>query len=359
MDTSSDTQQNWSSGIYKRFQIPSADHVDEAHEDIIYTIPMRGPHLVSGSKDKTVRIWNVDTQRLVRPPLRSHEASVICVQFDDRPEHDVILSGGADCSLIVWQFSTGEIIKKIEMAHQESILNLCFDDNHVATGSKDKYIKIWSRREVQQNGHFLPAYSELRTLTGHQAAVNIVRIHQNTLVSGSGDRTIRIWDIHTGDSLRSISRHTSGVACLQYNGRLIISCSSDNTIRIFDLELPEDQIQVACFQGHSALIRAVQVQYSETGSQLSRIVSGSYDETVKIWQHDANSDTWTSNVTLSARPDREKASNLQGEDSNRVFQVQFDDRRLLCCSQNNIISGWDFSLGENNSDLQQVDATGP
>lgn len=330
-------QQNWDNGIYRRFEIPSVDHLDEAHEDVVYSIHLRGSLLVSCSRDKSIRIWNVETQRLFRPPLLSHEGSVLCVQFDDTSGQDVIISGGTDSALVVWRFSTGEILKKVDKAHQESILSLCFDDQHLVTASKDKTIKIWNRLEVQKDSQTMPAYSELRMLTGHVAAVNTVKLQGNTIVSGGGDRMIHIWDIQTGQMLRTLRGHTFGIASLQYRGNLVVSGSSDRTTRIFDLEEPEDQAQIACLEGHSNLVRSVQVQWSgEDSSKMERILTGSYDETVKTWMYDASSTSWKSNLTLSLQ-------NPSTGNENRVFSVQVDERRLVCCSQSNIITGWDFS----------------
>lgn len=337
-----------SHGNGKQFQIPSADHADEAHEDAVYAMDLRGSFLVTASRDKTIRIWNVDTQRLVRPPLRSHGASVVCVQSDDRPEQDVIISGDADGSFVIWQFSTGEILKKAEMAHQETVLSLCFDDRHLVTSGRDRTIKVWNRLEMQRGGQPLAPYSEVRTITGHAAAVNVVKVHGDTIVSGGSDRTISIWNIHTGEKLRTITVHAMGIATLQYSGRFIVSGSSDRTIRIFDLERPEDHAQIAVLEGHSDVVRRLQLKTSVSGTALERIVSGGYDEVVKVWQHD-DSSTWTTtlNLGLPANPTGEK---------NRVFDVQFDERRLFCASASGTITGWDFTPGDSNADLQQLSA---
>lgn len=62
-------------------QLPHPAHPEESHGGLVYTIKLRGSYLVSGSADKTVRVWNADTQRLIRGPLCGHEGSVICFDF--------------------------------------------------------------------------------------------------------------------------------------------------------------------------------------------------------------------------------------------------------------------------------------
>ena len=375
-------EENWISGRYKSFQLPHRDYPEEAHIECVYTIQYGTNHLVSGSRDKTLRIWNLETQRLVRKPLVGHTGSVLCLQFDDRESEDIIISGSSDTDVILWRFSTGKMIKKIAHAHRESVLNLKFDDRFLVTCSKDKTIKIWNRHELRpgdknypvkgvSGGGKCPAYildlssytspmdieqhltpkqrqplaryNTIMTLDTHGAAVNAIYIYKDQLVSASGDRSLKVWNIHNGVCTAMCMGHTKGIACVQYDGKRIVSGSSDNTIRIFD---PRTQAEVACLQGHSRLVRTIQAAFADPqgtaedleeearavdrtyfearrsgtipsssarlhrnrdrnagsrqprdilvygakippgggGNRWSRIVSGSYDETVIVWK---------------------------------------------------------------------------
>ncbi|PVH94319.1 WD40 repeat-like protein [Periconia macrospinosa] len=371
-------EENWDNGRFVNFQLPHPKHAEQAHTECVYTIQYSGRYLVSGSRDKTVRVWDLDTQRLVLSPLVGHHASVLCLQFDERPEHDLIVSGGSDCSFILWKFSTGRMIKRVEKAHNESVLNLKFDDTYLVTCSKDKTIKVWNRKELwptddayplstkksaarfpsyiidmqhqveNQHLHFrpLPPHTLIMTLEGHAAAVNAIQILDGQIVSASGDRTVKVWDVRTGACVRTFSGHTKGIACVQFDGRRIVSGSSDETVRIFDRATGAE---IACLQGHSNLVRTVQAQFADLpgneedleaeardvdrnffeaqaqglldekmtreqrrarnagsrdpksifafgaklppgggGSKWARIVSGSYDETVIIWKKGAD-----------------------------------------------------------------------
>ena len=371
-------EDNWDAGRYSNFQLPHPNHPTEAHSECVYTIQYSGKYLVSGSRDRSIRIWNLDTQRLIHPPLLGHSASVLCLQFDERPEHDLVVSGGSDCRVILWQFSTGRMIKEIEKAHSESVLNLRFDDRYLVTCSKDKTIKVWNRREMlptddtypssttksaarfpeyiinmqqhMENQHLhstpLRPYNLVMTLEGHGAAVNAIQILDGQIVSASGDRSVKVWDVRTGACIRTFQGHSKGIACVQFDGRRIVSGSSDETVRIFDRATGAE---VACLQGHSNLVRTVQAQFGDLpgneeeleaearavdrnffeaqnrgqieqqlsraqrrarnagsrdpksifaygaklppgggGSKWARIVSGSYDETVIIWKKGAD-----------------------------------------------------------------------
>lgn len=292
-------EDNWNNGQYKSFQLPHRDHPEDAHTECVYTIQYYGKHLVSGSRDRTLRIWDIDAQRLIRKPLEGHSGSVLCLQFDDRKEEDIIISGSSDTHVILWRFSTGEMIKQLTNAHRESVLNLKFDERFLVTCSKDKSIKIWNRHELRpghknypvkgapggghcpsyildmntiastlRNGrpdiefenHLLEPYTHLMTLDLHGAAVNAIQIYKDQLVSASGDRNLRVWNIHSGECSAKIEAHAKGIACVQYDGKRIVSGSSDNTIRIWD---PVSKTEVARLDGHTRLVRTIQAAFAD------------------------------------------------------------------------------------------------
>jgi WD40 repeat protein len=60
---------NWETGRFVKFQLPHPEHADEGHMSEVYAIQLSRRYLVSGGRDKTIRIWNLDTQKLARKPL--------------------------------------------------------------------------------------------------------------------------------------------------------------------------------------------------------------------------------------------------------------------------------------------------
>lgn len=274
---------NWEQGNFKNFQLPHPDHPEEGHDgECIYSLQYNEEYLVSGSRDKTLRIWNLATKRLVRKPLIGHIGSVLCLQFDSDPDEDIIVSGSSDSDVIIWRFSTGEIIQRLTHAHRESVLNVKFDRRILATCSKDRTIKIFNRRQMR-NGDpgfvtpvpinvkgydydspldqlIIPPFTMIGVLEGHSAAVNAVQIVDNEVVSASGDRQIKVWDWQTGVCKRTFVGHNKGIACVQYDGKRIVSGSSDNEVKVFDRDTG---IEVASLKEHTDLVRTVQAGFGD------------------------------------------------------------------------------------------------
>ncbi|KKA29765.1 hypothetical protein TD95_005111 [Thielaviopsis punctulata] len=284
-------EKNWATKRYTNLQFPNPRYPDEAHEECVYSLQFTHDYMVSGSRDKTLRIWDMKTQRLVRPPLCGHQASVLCLQFDASPEQDIIISGSSDSDVIVWRFSTGEILQKLDTAHRESVLNLRFDNRVLVTCSKDTTIKVFNRFPLKygdpgygpgdpeylskvpitvkrygfENGPadympIRPPYEVIATLKGHTAPVNAVQIHGKEVVSASGDRLIKVWDWEKNACIRTVQGHTKGIACVQYDGRRIVSGSSDNEIKIFD---SRTGAVVTRLEGHRNLVRTVQAGFGD------------------------------------------------------------------------------------------------
>jgi F-box and WD-40 domain protein 1/11 len=283
---------NWESEKYVNFQLPQPDHMEEAHGQCIYTIQHIGNILVSGSRDRTIHKWDLETRRRIGRPLTGHRGSVLCLQFDPSPEEDVIISGSSDSDVIIWKFSTGQLVQRLKGAHDEPVLNLKFDRRILVTCSKDKTIKVFNRKPVQINDPLYPIwhdhnfvapvprvfhnagfnldptadlqmrapYSAMGTLDGHGAAINAVQIQGDEIVSASGDRTIKVWDWPTKTCTRTLIGHQKGIACVQYDGRRVVSGSSDNEVKVFD---KDTGLEVASLKAHSNLVRTVQAGFGD------------------------------------------------------------------------------------------------
>ncbi|OMH78418.1 F-box/WD repeat-containing protein lin-23 [Zancudomyces culisetae] len=83
-----------------------------------------------------------------------------------------------------------------------------------------------------------------------------------------------MWCVETGDFIKEFVGHTKGLACVQFDGKTIVSGSNDHTIKVWDAE---KGICKHTLKGHTDLVRTL---YFAGGN---RAISGSYDQTVKVW----------------------------------------------------------------------------
>lgn len=84
--------------------------------------------------------------------------------------------------------TTGEVLNTL-IHHNEAVLHLRFANGLMVTCSKDRSIAVWDMASPTD-------ISLRRVLVGHRAAVNVVDFDDKYIVSASGDRTIKVTEIH-------------------------------------------------------------------------------------------------------------------------------------------------------------------
>ncbi|KAJ5319374.1 NACHT and WD40 domain protein [Penicillium brevicompactum] len=144
---------------------------------------------------------------------------------------------------------------------------ISFDGDYLASGSGDETIKIWDLLTGTLN----------LCLEGHSGRVHSVAFSSNEyLASGSSDNTVRVWIADTGSLHLTLKGHSDWVNSVAFSpdGQLLASGSDDETIKLWNASTGSLQ---QTLQGHSARIRSV--AFSSSGL----LASGSDDGTVKLW----------------------------------------------------------------------------
>ncbi|OBS17832.1 hypothetical protein FPOA_09561 [Fusarium poae] len=299
------------------------------HKDSIYCLQFDEHKIITGSRDKTIRIWDMHTLQCSLvigphevineldvlydeedqpthfasgsenektnfsvPAIRSfptcHMASILCLQYDD----EILVTGSSDSTCIVYDVRAGyEPIRRLRH-HTAAVLDLAFDDKHIVTCSKDFTICVWDRNTGDL----------IKQLRGHNGPVNAVQMRGNTIVSCSGDFRVKLWNIETGKNIREFTGHTKGLACSQFSedGRYIASAGNDKVIRIWDANTGECLREM---RAHENLVRSLHID-----SVSGRLVSGSYDTDIKVWDMETGHQLldfpkWHASWVLSAKSD--------------------------------------------------------
>jgi len=226
-----------------------------------------GRTLVSGSRDRTVKVWNLETGEC-RATLIGHFGFVLVVAVT--PDGRTLVSGSRDRTVRVWNLETGKCRATLE-GHAGHVLSIAVtpDGRTLVSGSSDRTVRVWDLETKKCRA----------TLTGHIANVLAVAITPDgrTLVSGSSDRTVKIWDLETGKCRATLEGHAGPVrgVVVSPDGRILVSGSWDRTVKVWDLETGKCR---ATLEGHAGPVRCVVI--TDDGRTL---VSGSSDGTVKIW----------------------------------------------------------------------------
>ena len=99
--------------------------------------------VASGSHDRTVRLWNVLTGKLIGEPWQGHSFSVLSVAFS--PDGEMVVSGGDDSTVRLWNVLTGEPIGEPWQGHSHRVRSVAFspDGKRVVSSSDDNSNYSW------------------------------------------------------------------------------------------------------------------------------------------------------------------------------------------------------------------------
>ena len=137
----------------------------------------------------------------------------------------------------------------------------------------DRSVRLWD----VETGNLL------KTLKGHTSnEVESVNFSPDgkTIVSSGRDRGVRLWDANTGNLLKTLTGHTDWISSTSFSpdSKTIVSGSWDKTVRLWNVETGN---LLKILEGHKH--RVVNVKFSPDGKVLA---SGSYDRTVRLWDAD-------------------------------------------------------------------------
>ncbi len=269
-----------------------------------------GQILVSGSADKTIKIWNLHNRKAIRT-LKEELGEVSSVAVS--PDGNFLAVGSCEhprSNVKVWHLSSGKLLHKL-LGHQKPVNFVVISPDGEILASGSNKIKIWNLHKgdrictlwhsspvhgaaISPDGKIIASASSdkkirlwnsrtgepLRTLNGHKGDVYSVTISPDGqfLFSGSADKTIKIWELETGKILHTFTDHTDEVksVAISPDGQTLFSGSADKTIKIWCLQTGE---LLQTLHGHAGTVNSIAVS---PDNQL--IVSGSADKTIKIWQ---------------------------------------------------------------------------
>ncbi|CAK9110519.1 Uncharacterized WD repeat-containing protein alr3466 [Durusdinium trenchii] len=200
---------------------------------------------------------------------------------------ETVLAQAGDALVTSFEGHTGRVSKVVTVK--------LVDGRHmVVSGSFDRTVRLWD-----------PVSGTCEaTLEGHTRVVNTVATLElsdgrQMVVSGSSDKTVRLWDPVSGICAATLEGHIGSVQTvatveLSDGRQMLVSGSHDNTVRLWD---PISGTCEAILEGHTGGVRTVSAVKLNGGRQMA--VSGSSDRTVRLW----NPESGTCEMTLKGHAD--------------------------------------------------------
>ena len=312
--------------------------------------------IVSGSDDKSIKVFDLQTNQQLHHFADAHQGTIILSfllhchssSFIDRvwsvvvsSDNRFIVSGSSDKSIKVFDLQTKQHLYNFADAHQGTIIFSFLPPRHlssfigavnsvavsrnnrfIVSGSSDKSIKMFDLQAKQELHHFADAHQGTIILSfllhchssSFIGAVRLVAVSNDNrfIVSGSDDRSIKVFDLQTKQQLhhfadahqgtiilsflllRHLSSFIGGVNSLAVlsDNRFIVSGSDDKSIKMFDLQTKQRLHHFAdahrgtiifffllpCYS--SSFIGAVRLVAVSSDNRF--IVSGSSDKSIKV-----------------------------------------------------------------------------
>ena len=322
------------------------------HDDQVMAVRQIQNHVVSISRKETIA-WNTSSRKPYYVTYTGHTAPVNTVAVS--PDGKWIISGSDDKTLRIWSTKTRKV-HQVLPGHNSSILKVAISPKgqFIGSASDDKTIRIWNKNKTI-------------SVLWHKGPVTFVKFHPegSSIVSASADKTTRLWNIINGQEIRTfkedqtlvndisfspdgntvaiayknkpavllnlgteipvayIDRENKNTRGITYSpdGKYIVS-ATNSIVRLW--HTPQKK-HIAFFGDHSATVNSV--SYSPDGK---RFVSSSQDQTVKLW--DVKS--------------RKLLTSLRGH-KHKVVRVEYTQDFIIGASENNQLYVWsakDFSL---------------
>ena len=195
----------------------------KGHEHWVTGLCFSGDRLVTCSADKTVKVWDVDKQK-VKKTMTGHTSRINTVAADNR----MIISGSQDGNVNVWDVRSGEISDTEPTEDGVAVTVLAMGDvsRHCMVGRADGEIRLLDLRSP---------ITVVRNFFGHSGTITGMDFNADTLVSCSSDGTGRMWDFGTGSTIHTLKGHYSDVSCIKLCDDKIITGSYDEAIRYRDI----------------------------------------------------------------------------------------------------------------------------
>ena len=245
-------------------------HSFTGHRDYIYAVAISPNNslIASGSCDNTIKLWNLKTGELIKT-ITIHSHYITSLKFT--PDGENLISGSWDYTVQLWKVATGENLRTLYRHSGEvDCVDMTSNWDFIVSGGRDKRVIIWDLRNMKICRTLIQRFY-IRSLA--------ISPDNQFIVTSSDDGKIFIWNLQKGQLLHTLNHHKNWIytVAISPDGNIIASCSADQTINIWNLHTGE-LIDSLNPQGGAIYSVTFITQDGHT------LASSHGDGTIKIWQ---------------------------------------------------------------------------
>ncbi|MFE9773499.1 WD40 repeat domain-containing protein [Streptomyces sp. NPDC005931] len=264
--------QVWDLSTRRHLRLPLTGHKDVSGAA---TAVVRGCHLaVTGARDRSVRIWDLDGERDAGSPVRGHLGKVRRIATAVVEGRPVVVSGGWDRTVRIWDLNGGGQLGEPLAGHTSAVDLLTVEtvDGRPTLITRDMHetVRIWDLATREQlHGRTTSAYSS--------GGIAFFAVVGGRLVAVTGGA--RVWDLTAGEWIGVQPQGAKALALKPFEGRdVILTSLQTEAVRLWDMATGEP---LGCpMTGHTSPVRA-----GAMGMPDGRLVvaAGGEDGTVRVW----------------------------------------------------------------------------
>lgn len=178
---------------------------------------------VSASADGLLRLWDLESGQV----LRTFGGDAGAVQAMAALDHRRVVCGSPDGLLRVCDVETGQALRILEGHRGKVSAVAAADSRRIVSGASDGMLRVWDVESGQI----------LQTLAGRSGEISALAVLNTWVIASSVDGVLRAWDLETGQMTRVLEGHSGRVNALAIlDRRRIVSASADRTLRLWDLD---------------------------------------------------------------------------------------------------------------------------
>lgn len=284
------------------------------HTHNVLSVCAHNNYIATGSLDRTIKIWDANSGALLQT-FQGHTRGVWGLRF---LSSSIVISGSYDKTIRLWSLRTSMCVR-ILISHEGPVWAIERKGDFLVSGSSDKTGKIWNIRQCKL----------LFSLVGHNGCVFCVDLDDECkkAFTGSGDRTVRVWDVSSGVCLSSfnIGQLSASTVTAVSSDQGHLAVGSGQLVSLWNLETGA---LVNEFKGHKGRVESIKLKFMMVNGkkEAGLIVSSGKDGLIKYWDIEQGS------CIQTLRGHKENVNCIH-VDSTRIISVSYDHRVRL----------WDFN----------------